>query len=275
MTSENGNGDVPESDWVVRHEGNALRIGEEPLLIGRSARCHIVLEGDNVSRHHARLWAAQDVVFVEDLGSTNGVIVDSTKIERKTIVPDGAQIIIGKFTLEVGREAKHERGRVTTLRKTAIGEAVEIREKDEREQTLREDTLELMGSVARKALAIGKVQQAEETLRPLLQSVRDTAQRQGLPRKTWKTAVRLAGDLAKASMKAEWIDYVFDISRHDPHPLPVEFVDLAIALVPKIGSVDLGLVRTYVAAMNRRSGELNPKLMIQITELERRAAAVK
>ncbi len=51
-------------------------------LIGRSSQCDIQILTHFVSREHARVIIGRGTVTIEDLGSTNGVFVNSVRIER-------------------------------------------------------------------------------------------------------------------------------------------------------------------------------------------------
>lgn len=53
--------------------------------IGRKEGCDILLEGKNISRNHAMLIIGKDFAEIEDLGSSNGIIVDGKKIKGKRI----------------------------------------------------------------------------------------------------------------------------------------------------------------------------------------------
>lgn len=76
----------------------AFATGE--LVIGRSPDCGIVLPSHDVSRRHARLFLHLGRLYVEDLGSANGVVVDGAPISG--IVQRGAgPIVIGSFVLHV------------------------------------------------------------------------------------------------------------------------------------------------------------------------------
>lgn len=68
------------------------------LLIGRGAEADLRLNDPGVSRRHALLTVSGDpehpVITIEDLGSTNGVLVNGSKV-TKTRVGEGARIEIG------------------------------------------------------------------------------------------------------------------------------------------------------------------------------------
>ena len=59
--------------------------GEGPWGIGRFRGNDIVIPDPNVSRRHARLSRAEDGFVVEDLGSTNGTLLDGTPIVRERV----------------------------------------------------------------------------------------------------------------------------------------------------------------------------------------------
>jgi pSer/pThr/pTyr-binding forkhead associated (FHA) protein len=61
-------------------------VSTSPQFIGRSSRADIVLSEDNVSRRHARLFVPDDTLFVEDLGSSNGVLVNNERVVKKQLL---------------------------------------------------------------------------------------------------------------------------------------------------------------------------------------------
>ncbi len=63
----------------------SYRLGKPAMKIGRSAHCDIQIVTQFVSREHARLEIAPDGVAIEDLGSKNGVFVNSVRVERETL----------------------------------------------------------------------------------------------------------------------------------------------------------------------------------------------
>ena len=58
-------------------------LGDGGHLIGRGAQCAIQIDGDGVSRQHARLILAGDVIEIEDLESTSGTTVDGTPVQGR------------------------------------------------------------------------------------------------------------------------------------------------------------------------------------------------
>jgi diguanylate cyclase (GGDEF)-like protein len=67
--------------------------------IGRALTNTIVIEADSVSRQHARLYPEGDGHWVEDLGSTNGTLVNGDRIEGPRKLEHGDLVKIGGVVL--------------------------------------------------------------------------------------------------------------------------------------------------------------------------------
>jgi pSer/pThr/pTyr-binding forkhead associated (FHA) protein len=81
--------------------GEAVSLDGAPLLIGRGSDAAIRLDDDYVSTRHAQIAASGNQWYVEDLGSTNGTYVGSTRITQATAVQVGTRVRIGKTVLEL------------------------------------------------------------------------------------------------------------------------------------------------------------------------------
>jgi Protein of unknown function (DUF3662)/FHA domain len=71
--------------------------GRGPWTVGRSQENDIVVPDPNVSRRHARLSRADNGFVVEDLGSTNGTLLDGAPIDRERI-ESGDELTFGQAT---------------------------------------------------------------------------------------------------------------------------------------------------------------------------------
>jgi pSer/pThr/pTyr-binding forkhead associated (FHA) protein len=92
--------------------GWILRSGSEPALtlrltpgsvktIGRTARADFIVDAALISRLHCRLTADRsDQLVVEDLGSTNGTLVNGRKIDRVVLRP-GDRLTVGRVEFQV------------------------------------------------------------------------------------------------------------------------------------------------------------------------------
>ena len=74
-----------------------------PVVIGRSPGADIVLGDDFVSGRHARVAPAGDSAIVEDLGSTNGTVLNGKRLSVPTTLREGDAIDIGSVRLRVDR----------------------------------------------------------------------------------------------------------------------------------------------------------------------------
>jgi len=81
--------------------GETVSLDDAPLLIGRGSDAAIRLDDDYVSTRHARIASSGEQWFVEDLGSTNGTYVGSSRITQATLINLGTQVRIGKTILEL------------------------------------------------------------------------------------------------------------------------------------------------------------------------------
>jgi hypothetical protein len=83
--------------------GRAFEVNGE-LTIGRAAGCGVSLPDDTfVSNVHARVYERDGDVFVEDLGSTNGTLVNGTPLDSVRKLGRGDRIQAGQTVLEATR----------------------------------------------------------------------------------------------------------------------------------------------------------------------------
>jgi hypothetical protein len=71
--------------------------GRGPWGVGRSQENEIVINDPNVSRRHARISRADSGFVVEDLGSTNGTLLDGAPIDRE-MIEGGDELTFGQTT---------------------------------------------------------------------------------------------------------------------------------------------------------------------------------
>jgi hypothetical protein len=76
-------------------------VGAE-TVIGRSPRCAVVIDDDSeVSSRNSVLSAEGGLLFVDDLGSTNGTAINGSPIAGRRRVGDGDLILVGRTELRL------------------------------------------------------------------------------------------------------------------------------------------------------------------------------
>ena len=81
--------------------------GRGPWSVGRSAENNIVISNPNVSRRHSRLSRSENGFVVEDLGSTNGTLLDGAPIDRERI-ESGDELTFGGVTARFVRRMDND-----------------------------------------------------------------------------------------------------------------------------------------------------------------------
>lgn len=81
--------------------GTTLSLMESGVLLGRNPECTLVLDDDFASGRHARIFRRDGGWFVEDLGSTNGTYLGSSKLTTPRPVEVGSTLRIGKTIFEL------------------------------------------------------------------------------------------------------------------------------------------------------------------------------
>ena len=87
---------------ILSLEGSVIRemnLDKERVTIGRKPQNDIQIENLAVSSEHARIVTILNDSFLEDLGSTNGTLVNGNPI-KKHILQNNDVIEIGKYTLK-------------------------------------------------------------------------------------------------------------------------------------------------------------------------------
>jgi pSer/pThr/pTyr-binding forkhead associated (FHA) protein len=71
------------------------------LVLGRADTVDVSLLSKNVSRRHAKVRLQGKKILVEDLGSSNGVLVNGAKIGGPTEITAGSEFQIGEFIVKI------------------------------------------------------------------------------------------------------------------------------------------------------------------------------
>jgi pSer/pThr/pTyr-binding forkhead associated (FHA) protein len=86
----------------AEQKGRSYELNGE-LTVGRAAGCQVALEDNYVSQLHARVFARDGTIWVEDLGSTNGTYLNEQRVSAPLAVRRGDQLKVGSTVLELKR----------------------------------------------------------------------------------------------------------------------------------------------------------------------------
>ncbi len=83
-----------------------LRRAVPGLTIGRHpALCDLILDEESVSKRHVRISQTAEGLFVEDLNSLNGALLDNVELKpfRLTPISEGQTLTVGRVNLPFNR----------------------------------------------------------------------------------------------------------------------------------------------------------------------------
>ncbi len=97
-----------------------IPINSNPFHVGRHPKCDLVLPSRNVSKAHADLISAGEILAVRDLQSTNGTYVNGKRISSDTLLKEGDFVQFGDTEFRASKEVSENAER--TLEKSDIGQ---------------------------------------------------------------------------------------------------------------------------------------------------------
>ncbi|HEX7668261.1 MAG TPA: FHA domain-containing protein [Polyangiaceae bacterium] len=284
--------------WL-RFGDHDVEVAQGETIIGRSPKCQLVLDDALVSRAHARLIVKRGTATIEDMGSSNGVLVNGERLARARVLVSGDRVVIGYQTFmllaEAGaqsQEPKKERFGAKTLSgpksergperplgtDTGSGRAERDSgsqrpfETERTELTRKGHAIDLLGSVAEKVLTLGRGDEAERILSSYLRNMLQTARVGGeLDAETADKAALFAVRIAEATGKGTWADYVFELFTVAKRPLPAPIVERLYESLRKLSPVSMNVYRQYLLALRSVEAQLGPAdrfLMRRIEGLE-------
>lgn len=280
----------------LRYLSHELEVPIGQFVIGRSADCQLALDDPLVSRRHALLTVRTDSVTVEDLGSRNGVRVNDSKIDGRVEVAHGDKITIG--SQEMVLEGAPDENFIAVPESIAFGTtrastltpqlAAMMQREDLREEPWSESTtpgvslgfpssrtpplgvgvqqpdrrvtaLSFIGSLADKALTMGRAEEAERILHRSLNDLLERTRAGTLPpNEVAAKAAMYAAKLATATGKGSWIEYIFTLYSFTDQVVPGSVVDELYSSVRKVKSLDMTILRNYIESLRKRSNQLGP-----------------
>ena len=76
-------------------QGRSYRFHQDITTVGRTNGNDLIISGLSVSRRHARLWFADGLWYVDDVGSSNGTRINNVRLFQAVVLNDGDIINFG------------------------------------------------------------------------------------------------------------------------------------------------------------------------------------
>ncbi|HTV19637.1 MAG TPA: FHA domain-containing protein [Polyangiaceae bacterium] len=272
--------------WLRFQNQRDFELVSGVTIVGRGDGCQLVLDDPLVSRRHACFVVDDREITIKDLGSTNGVLVNGTRVEEMQVIVPGDQITLGRHNAELcwvpfsamergPRPRQMHSGRPavdTMVDQRPPGSSVPPAPADmfaDSESTHETRVLEMLSGVAEKAFELGRGADAERILKRPLESIVERIEQGILPDpREANEAGLLAVRLARATAQASWIDHVFRMF-HALERLPttaiVDELHLAVRVAP---GVNIPAFRRYVERMKASQHLLGPNERFLLRRIE-------
>jgi len=85
----------------IEYLGDSIELPRGETLVGRDVGCALRFNDPSVSRRHLRFVHRADEIFVEDVGSSNGTLLNGRTLRGPQRIVEGDTIVVGSRTLTV------------------------------------------------------------------------------------------------------------------------------------------------------------------------------
>src|SRR2546430_790045 len=93
----------------------AFDVGKDLTLVGRGEDCDLRLDHKTISKMHCIIVKTDGLLFLRDLGSTNGTRVNGQRVRRAALLPNDQLAIAGhKFGIALGPDGPAPANRDST-----------------------------------------------------------------------------------------------------------------------------------------------------------------
>ena len=209
------------------------------VIIGRGLECFIRLDDAMVSRRHAKLEVGRNEVVLCDLGSRNGVSVNGQKVKGSFQLKIGDRIGIGheEFTVlapGVTVPGSQSTGNLDLNLCPGCGSAIpaginpcpKCGRPHFVKATSSQGAIAVLTAVGDKALAMGRVDEAERILGGSLRDIQARIGRGHRPDASqMEPAMQRALRLARETGKDQWFRWVFEVGMALGMVLPSATID--------------------------------------------------
>lgn len=249
--------------WLVLG-GRRITLKQGEVLIGRSPSCQVSLEDMLVSRRHARLLVGTDAVFIEDVESTNGVVVNDNPTSGATRLEEGDRVLIGttELVLRSGPDpdASTSDSAVSAIAAASSGRRpvapVPLRptmpaavESENGVRTEKVDGLSTMARLADRMITMGRHDAAARLLGDHMRTIL-LAARQGknIPFDVLDTVGHYGMKLADLTKDGTFANIALEVHLACRRPLPIKAVQVLETLMGNV-SLDRQVLLAYKAVL--------------------------
>lgn len=80
-----------------------VEVTKNPFIIGRTTGCDVVIDHDSISRQHCKVELVKGELYVTDMNSRNGTVIDDKKLEpgKPTLYHSFLVFTIGAAEIQV------------------------------------------------------------------------------------------------------------------------------------------------------------------------------
>jgi pSer/pThr/pTyr-binding forkhead associated (FHA) protein len=212
----------------LRFGSQMIELDQQPLLIGRGGACDIVVDDELCSREHCRLQVRGDTIFLTDLGSVNGVLVNGERIDGEVPLRHGDTLAVGREQFIVVRLRRAPRDAKMRSSAPPMNESTD---------TKRASIHDILLGGARKALDNRDIPNAEQGAGSLFVTLRSHAVRGtgGVTKSTLLDAIDLGIELAGASGSSSWLDQALDLATAGAVVLDRNTIERICATARRVG----------------------------------------
>jgi hypothetical protein len=248
-----------------------VELGSGDTILGRGPSSTVVLDDSLVSRTHAKIIVQRGSASIEDLGSSNGVLVNGDRVTARRTLSNGDRVVLGQQSFTVSMQvASVSRSEARVLARTLSGARESISpDADRIGPTRRGDALDLLCGVAEKMLALGRADEAERILASYLRNMLQVARGRGeVDPLAAEKAVTYAVRIADVSGKGVWVDYAFDTYAVMRRPLPPTLIERLYEIVRRAAPLSANAFRQYLLALRSAEPEMGPADRFLIRRIE-------
>jgi len=269
--------------WLRFQNQRDFELAAGVTIVGRGEGCQLVLDDPLISRRHACFVVDEREITVKDLGSTNGVLVNGTRVDEMQVVVPGDHITIGQHHAELCwvpvaaadrqpiREARSSRPSADTMidrRPSSFPPSGRLY--SDSEPTHHGSVLAMLSGVAEKQFELGRGQDAERILKRPLEAMLlrlETTEGSADVRDVEEAGL-LAVRLARATGQSHWIEYVFRLYGAVGRLASSQVIDELYPAVRTAPGVSLTVFREYLDVLRNVQQSYGPAERFLLRRLE-------